>query len=130
MTELAWATDLLQYTISGLTVGAIYALVAIGYNIIYNVTEIINFAQGEFVVLGGLFAVFFVGTLHLPIAVAFFAAILCTVCIGFAMERFVIRRARQASVLSLIIITIAQLMLITYWPPYTLFLPNLIMGAR
>lgn len=107
MTDMAWVTDLLQYTISGLTVGAIYALVAIGYNIIYNVTEIINFAQGEFVVLGGLFAVLFVGSLHLPIAVAFLASILCTVCIGFAMERFVIRRARQASVLSLIIITIA-----------------------
>jgi branched-chain amino acid transport system permease protein len=70
---MAWVTDLLQYTISGLTVGAIYALVAIGYNIIYNVTEIINFAQGEFVVLGGLFAVLFVGSLHLPIAVASFS---------------------------------------------------------
>ena len=52
-----------QYAISGLTIGAIYALVAIGYNAIYSVTEIINFAQGEFVMLGGLFAVFFAGTL-------------------------------------------------------------------
>ena len=99
--------DLLQYTISGLTIGVIYALVAIGYNVIYNVTEIINFAQGEFVMLGGLFAVFFVGTLRLPIVVAFFGAIAATGCVGFAMERFVIRRARDASVLSLIIITIA-----------------------
>ena len=85
----------------------IYALVAIGYNVIYNVTEIINFAQGEFVMLGGLFAVFFVGTLRLPVGVAFFGAIIATGCVGFAMERFVIRRARDASVLSLIIITIA-----------------------
>ncbi|MFP5212455.1 MAG: branched-chain amino acid ABC transporter permease, partial [Acidobacteriota bacterium] len=100
-------TDLLQYAVSGLTIGVIYALVAIGYNIIYNVTEIINFAQGEFVMLGGLLAVFFAGTLHLPVFVAFFAAIGAAGCIGFAMERFVIRRARHASVLSLIIITIA-----------------------
>jgi branched-chain amino acid transport system permease protein len=99
--------DLLQYTISGLTIGVIYALVAIGYNVIYNVTEIINFAQGEFVMLGGLFAVFFVGTLRLPLVVAFLGAIVATGCVGFVMERFVIRRARDASVLSLIIITIA-----------------------
>jgi branched-chain amino acid transport system permease protein len=101
------SSDVLQYAISGLTVGVIYALVAIGYNVIYNVTEIINFAQGEFVMLGGLFAVFFVGTLRLPIAVAFFGAIIATGCIGFAMDRFVIQRARDTSVLSLIIITIA-----------------------
>ena len=101
------SSDVLQYAISGLTVGVIYALVAIGYNVIYNVTEIINFAQGEFVMLGGLFAVFFVGTLRLPIAVAFFAAILATGAVGFAMDRFVIQRARDTSVLSLIIITIA-----------------------
>jgi len=100
-------TDLLQYTASGLTVGAIYALVAIGYNIIYNVTEIINFAQGEFVMLGGLFAVFFLETLRFPILAAFFAAIISVGAVGFAMERFVIQRARNASVLSLIIITIA-----------------------
>jgi branched-chain amino acid transport system permease protein len=120
-------TDLLQYTISGLTVGAIYALVAIGYNIIYNVTEIINFAQGEFVMLGGLFAVFFVHTLHFPIAFAFLSAVVTTGMVGFAMERLVIRRARNASVLSLIIITIAMSILLKgaamFWwgkDPYSL----------
>ena len=107
MVEPTFASDLLQYTISGITIGVIYAMVAIGYNIIYNVTEIINFAQGEFVMLGGLFAVFFVGSLRLPILLAFFAAIICAGCVGFAMDRFVIRRARNTSVLSLIIITIA-----------------------
>ncbi len=100
-------SDLLQYTISGLTVGLIYALVAIGYNIVYNVTEIINFAQGEFVMLGGLFAVFFVGTLHLPLVISFFAAMAAAGLFGFAMERFAIRNARSTSVMSLIIITLA-----------------------
>jgi branched-chain amino acid transport system permease protein len=105
--EPTLASDLLQYTVSGITIGVIYAMVAIGYNIIYNVTEIINFAQGEFVMLGGLFAVFFVGSLQLPIFLAFFAAIICAGFVGFSMDRFVIRRARNTSVLSLIIITIA-----------------------
>jgi branched-chain amino acid transport system permease protein len=105
--EIGLWTDILQYTVSGLTIGVIYALVAIGYNIIYNVTEIINFAQGEFVMLGGLFAVFFVGSLQLPVHMAFFAAIASTGLVGLAMERLVVRRAGNASVLSLIIITIA-----------------------
>jgi branched-chain amino acid transport system permease protein len=100
-------TDLLQYTVSGLTIGTIYALVAIGYDIIYNVTEIINFAQGEFVVLGGLFAVYFAGSLHFPIALAFFAAIAIGALIGYLMDRLVIRQARSKTVLSLIILTIA-----------------------
>jgi branched-chain amino acid transport system permease protein len=100
-------SDILQYTVSGLTVGLIYALVAIGYNIVYNVTEIINFAQGEFVMLGGLFAVFYVGTLHLPISIAFFAAVITASLFGFAMERFVIRKARSTNVMSLTIITLA-----------------------
>jgi branched-chain amino acid transport system permease protein len=100
-------TDLLQYAISGLTIGVIYALVAIGYNIIYNVTEIINFAQGEFVMIGGLLAVFFAGPLHLPLWIAFLTAISVSGFIGYAMDRMVIRHARNKSVLSLIIITIS-----------------------
>jgi branched-chain amino acid transport system permease protein len=107
LSHLGLSSDFLQYTVSGITIGMIYALVGIGYNIIYNVTEIINFAQGEFVMLGGLFAVFFVETLHLPIFAAFIAATIFTGCVGFAMDRLVIRRARNTSVLSLIIITIA-----------------------
>jgi branched-chain amino acid transport system permease protein len=65
-------------------------MVAIGYNAIYSVTEIINFAQGEFVMLGGLFAVFFAGTLHLPLYAAFLFAVILTGCVGFAMDRFII----------------------------------------
>jgi branched-chain amino acid transport system permease protein len=127
-------TDLLQYTISGLTIGAIYALVAIGYNTIYNVTDIINLAQGEFVMLGGLFAVFFVQTLHFPVYMAFAAAVVATGATGFAMDHFVIRRARNASVLSLIIITIAVSILLKgsamFWwgkDPYSL--PSFTAGA-
>lgn len=93
--------------VSGLTIGAIYAMVAIGYNIIYSVTEIINFAQGEFVMLGGLFAVFFAGPLHFPLYLAFVCAVAMTGLVGMAMDRFVIARARNASVMSLIIITLA-----------------------
>jgi len=100
-------SDLLQYTISGAHGGADLCPGGIGYNIVYNVTEIINFAQGEFVMLGGLFAVFFVGTLHLPLVISFSLRVATAGVFGFAMERFVIRNARSTSVMSLIIITLA-----------------------
>lgn len=100
-------TAWLQYALGGVTIGAIYALVAIGYNIIYNVTEIINFAQGEFVMLGGLFGVFYHQTCGLPLAPAVFSAVLTVGVIGLLLERYVIRRARHATVLSMIIVTIA-----------------------
>ncbi len=99
--------DFLQYLFSGLTVGAIYSLVALGYNIIYNVTEIINFAQGEFVMLGGLFAVFFREVLHFPLWLAFLSSVITVGIIGCCFEKFIIRHAREQTVLSLIIITIA-----------------------
>ncbi len=47
----------LQYLLSGITKGSIYAVVAIGFNLIYSATGILNFAQGEFVMLGGMVAV-------------------------------------------------------------------------
>ena len=50
--------EFLQFAFSGLTVGAIYALVALGFTLIYNASDVINFAQGEFVMLGGMVTVF------------------------------------------------------------------------
>ncbi len=98
--------------ITGITIGSIYAMVAVGFNIIYNVTEIINFAQGEFVVLGGLIMVFIQikGAIHpLP---AFFLTILIVMGIGLALDRLAIRTISQPSVLTLIIATIAASMIL------------------
>ena len=63
-------TVFLQFLFSGLTVGSVYALVGMGFNIIYNATSIINLAQGEFVVVGGLMMWFFSDSLHLPFIVS------------------------------------------------------------
>jgi branched-chain amino acid transport system permease protein len=93
-----------QYIVAGITYGTIYAVVAIGFNIIYNATGIINFAQGEFVMLGGMTAV----TLHqfLPLPAAILAAVLITTVIGGLIEVLFIRWLHRPSVLRLIIITI------------------------
>lgn len=96
---------LLQFLFSGLTVGAVYALVALGFTIIYNASDVVNFAQGEFVMLGGMITVFtFEAGLPLPLAAV--VAILVTSAIGVALNKLAIEPARGAPVVSLIIITI------------------------
>jgi branched-chain amino acid transport system permease protein len=79
----------------------------VGFNIIYNVTEIINFAQGEFVMLGGLIMVFFTVTAKLPLPLAFVLTVAAVTGVGALMERFTINPLKNASVLTMIIVTIA-----------------------
>ena len=97
--------EFLQFVFSGLTVGAIYALVAIGFTLIYNASGVINFAQGEFVMLGGMTTVF-LGAAGVPLLLAAAAAVLITTAVGMALYRFAIATAREANTVTLIIITI------------------------
>jgi branched-chain amino acid transport system permease protein len=97
--------ELLQFVFSGLTVGAIYALVALGFTLIYNASDIINFAQGEFVMLGGMTTVFLAAA-GVPLPVAALIAVIVTTAVGLALHRFAIEPARGASPVALIMITI------------------------
>ncbi len=97
---------LVQYLLSGLTIGSIYALVALGFNIIYNTTGIINFAQGEFLMLGGMFMVACCNVFHLPILAGAIVSTVLVVLIGLMIERITIRPVKDTSVVALIIITI------------------------
>ena len=104
--------QVIQYVLSGISTGAIYALIGFGFAIIYNSTGIINFAQGEFVMLGGMLTVFFLTVLDLPIGFAIFPAIMISTLIGLVFERLAIRPLKNASPLSLVIITIGASILI------------------
>ena len=95
----------LQYLITGLTVGSIYALLAVGYVTIYNVTGVLNLAQGEFAMIGALSCVTLVN-LGIPILGAIPIAILMTAVIGLAVERLAINPARKATPIVLVIITL------------------------
>ncbi|MFM9976218.1 MAG: branched-chain amino acid ABC transporter permease [Beijerinckiaceae bacterium] len=98
-------SEFLQFMMSGLTVGAVYALVALGFTIIYNASDVVNFSQGEFVMLGGMVTVF--GTAAgLPLPLAALAAILVAIAVGLLLHRLAIEPARGASPVVLIIITI------------------------
>ncbi len=104
--------QLLQYLLSGLSTGAIYSLIGIGFAIIYNSTGIINFAQGEFFMLGGMSTYYFLSVAHLPLPVAMLLAVLLTTAVGVLFERLAIRPLRNASPLILVIITIGGSILI------------------
>jgi branched-chain amino acid transport system permease protein len=93
-----------QYALSGITVGSVYAIVAIGFNIIYCTTGIVNFAQGEFVVVGAMTAISLSHVVPLPVAIL--GAVLITMVLGAVVELVFIRPVRNASVLRLVIITI------------------------
>jgi branched-chain amino acid transport system permease protein len=107
MTYSSQFSDLLQFIFMGIQRGSIYALVAMGFNIIYNSTGVINFAQGEFVVLGGLLMVTLTTTLHAPVGLAFFLSTAIVMMVGLIMERFTINPVKNPSIMRLIIITIA-----------------------
>jgi branched-chain amino acid transport system permease protein len=132
--------ELMQFILSGLTVGAVYALVALGFTIIYNASDVVNFAQGEFVMLGGMITVF-ANMAGLPIPLAALTAIVLTAVAGVALNKLAIEPARGAPVVSLIIITIgasifmrglAQVVFdkqLHRFPAFTGDTPIVIMGA-
>jgi branched-chain amino acid transport system permease protein len=99
------SAQFMQYLLTGLTVGAIYALVALGFSIIFNASHVINFAQGEFVMIGGMATVSLTGA-GLPYLLAIPLAVVAAALVGLALEKFAVEPARGASVVTLIIITI------------------------
>jgi branched-chain amino acid transport system permease protein len=106
MEKITLASQLLQYTVTGMTIGSIYAMVAIGFNIIYNVTEAINFAQGEFVMLGGLVMVFFRVALDIPLPLSLPMTIIVVTAVGILLDRLAIRPLAKPTVLTMVIATI------------------------
>ncbi|GIM46913.1 branched-chain amino acid ABC transporter permease [Collibacillus ludicampi] len=98
-------SQFVQLIFSGLTIGSIYALIAIGFVITYNITGVLNFAQGEFAMLGAMICISMV-SLGLSKILAVWISVLFVFIIGALFERVTIYPARHSSVPTLIIITI------------------------
>ncbi|MBK8898490.1 MAG: branched-chain amino acid ABC transporter permease [Candidatus Competibacteraceae bacterium] len=94
-----------QFLVAGITVGSLYALVGLGFALIYNASDVVNFAQGEFVMLGAMIAIALLSA-GLPLLLAAFVATALTVGVGVLLERFAVEPAAGASVVTTIIITI------------------------
>jgi branched-chain amino acid transport system permease protein len=126
------AVDYLQLLVDGLQIGAVYALVALGFVVVYRVTGVINFTQGAFVMLGPMLTVSLLGgspavpALHLLLAAV--GAVLITGVVGMGVYRLTLHPARMASPLTRIIITVGvyisiQGMGLIVWGPRPYALP-------
>src|ERR1700741_3234781 len=104
-------SEFLQFFFSGLTVGAVYALVALGFTLIYNASDVVNFAQGEFVMLGGMVTVF-AAAAGVPLPLAAVLAVITAIVVGIALHRLAVEPARGATAVTLIIITIGASILL------------------
>lgn len=98
-------SDFMQFIFAGLTTGSIYALAALGFTLIYNASGVINFAQGDFLMLGGMIAAVLLA-MGIPFPLAIVIALVITTLAGVLLYQFAIRLAGENNVVSLIIITI------------------------
>jgi len=96
-----------QVLISGVTLGSLYALVGLGFVVIYRATKVVNFAQGEMMMLGAILALYFFSDLSIPYFAAFLLAVLLCGMFGIALERVAYRPLLNAPVVTLILATVA-----------------------
>ncbi len=134
-------TDIVQATIAALSTGCMYALVAMGVCLIYNSTNVINFAQGEFVMLGGMAMVALYVDLRQPLYLAVPASVAIAVLVGIALMRVSYRPGKSTSLISVLIVTIGASLVISgsvsvgweaqvrRFPPFSGDLPIRVLGA-
>lgn len=120
--------DLLQLLVSGLTIGSVYGLVAVGFCMVYNTTGVINFAQGEFVMLGGMVAAVVLSGFGWPLPVVLVFAVASVTLLGLVAEKLTFGLSRKPEVLNLIIVTIGLAIVIKggvmmAWGTFPLNLP-------
>ena len=105
-------TYILQQIINGLSLGSVYALVAIGYSIVYGILRLINFAHGDILMIGVYAAMFFMVAGHVPLGLAFVLAMLVAALVGMTVERIAYRPLRNATEEATLITSLAVSILI------------------
>ncbi len=105
-----------QTGLNGLSLGAIYALGAVGLTLVYGILKLVNFAHGEFLTFGAYVAFLTNVTLGLPLVLGVAAAVVATAALGLAFERAMWRpmRARKAGLLQLLVMSIGLALLLRY----------------
>ncbi len=126
--------DVMQLAIIGLAQGSLYSLIAIGLVLIYKATEQINFAQGEFMMLGAFFGYQFIVLSGLPYWLGFILAIVVLGGIGYAYDSLVIRRLTGQPVFVVFILTLATGIMLRalagiYWGFDSFSLPSMVPGT-
>ena len=122
-----------QLLVIGLVVGSLYALVAIGFVLIYKASKVVNFAQGEAVMFGGFVAVILVTQYRLPLAIAFPLTLLVGALLGFIIERVILRPLIGKPLVAVVMATIGlgavfRGLAPTLWSPQTKAFPQVSIG--
>ncbi|MGE0850211.1 MAG: branched-chain amino acid ABC transporter permease [Hyphomicrobiaceae bacterium] len=99
--------ELLQLIVGGVAQGCVYGLVALGFVLIYKATEMVNFAQGDLMMLGACVALTFIGTMGLNYWLGFLVAALCMAVFGYLLDAVVLRRIIGQPQFAVVILTIS-----------------------
>ncbi len=102
---------MVQILVYGAVISAIYAMLAVGFTLIFGVARILNLAHGSFYALGAYAAYTFTAVAHLPLWLAFVLAVLLVAAFGMAMERVLVRPLRRSS-LAVLLITLAVALMV------------------
>lgn len=100
------STLFLQQLVNGLSLGSMYALIAVGYTMVYGVLRLINFAHGDIMMVGAYAALFCMTNLNVPFLGALSLAMIFAACVGIATDRIAYKPLRQAPRISLLITAI------------------------
>ena len=96
----------LSYLISGLSLGSVYAIIALGYTMVYGIAKMLNFAHGDIIMIGAYVAFFALTYFHLPLPVVVLVSVAVCTVLGVVIERLAYKPFRQASSLSVLITAI------------------------
>jgi branched-chain amino acid transport system permease protein len=117
--------SVVQFILVGISMGAVYSLVALGFTTIFRASNIVNFAQGEFVMLGALFTHFFISTCVFSYPLSALLAVLGVILIGIGLQVLVIHPIRRAGVLIMIMGTLGASIVVQNIPLPMSLIPNL-----
>lgn len=98
--------DFLSYLITGLGLGSVYAIIALGYTMVYGIAKMLNFAHGDVIMIGAYVAFFMVGKFNMPALIAILVSVLVCTLLGVLIERLAYKPLRGASSLSVLITAI------------------------
>ena len=98
--------NFLSYLINGISLGSVYAIIALGYTMVYGIAKMLNFAHGDIIMVGGFTAFTVVSTMGGSPIVGILAAVVVCTALGVAVERIAYRPLRDASPLAVLITAI------------------------
>jgi branched-chain amino acid transport system permease protein len=96
----------LSYLISGLSLGSVYAIIALGYSMVYGIAKMLNFAHGDIIMVGAFVAYFALYNWHMSLIVAILLSVVVCTVLGVVIERLAYKPLRQAGSLAVLITAI------------------------